>query len=78
MAASIDGVQPGLTLILLQSVWLPTLPSVTGAHEEKLLSAATAAMLADAPQLAAPESAGGQGRGRVGRARRTCGLLGAA
>ncbi|PSC72253.1 Exportin-2 [Micractinium conductrix] len=62
VAASIDGVQPGLTLILLQSVWLPTLPSVTGAHEEKLLSAATAAMLADAPQLAAPESAELAGR----------------
>ena len=43
-------------------VWLPTMPSITGAHEEKLLAVATARLLADAQQLAAPEQAELAGR----------------
>lgn len=99
VADSIDAVQPGLTLMIMQTVrcgargqglagsggssgvelllrrphrsplsppcppappplppqvWLPTLPSISGAAEEKLLAVGTARMLADTQQLAAP------------------------
>jgi exportin-2 (importin alpha re-exporter) len=57
VADSIDGVQPGLTLMLLQTVWLPTLPTISGGHEEKLVAVATARLLSGTKQLAAPEAA---------------------
>ena len=117
VAGSIEGVQPGLTLMVLQTVgvglggglhnarwsadphavnpshglypkpytlsrsalalspccppvsicppvqvWLPTMPSISGGHEEKLLVVATARMLSDCTQLAAPEAAELAGR----------------
>ncbi len=37
-------------------VWLPTLPSISGGTEEKLLVVATSRLLADTKQLAAPEA----------------------
>ena len=43
-------------------VWLPTMPSISGGHEEKLLVVATARMLSDCMQLAAPEAAELAGR----------------
>ncbi|KAI3438113.1 hypothetical protein D9Q98_000554 [Chlorella vulgaris] len=57
VADSIEGVQPGLTLMILQTVWLPTLPSISGSHEEKLVAVATARMLSGTSQLAAPQAA---------------------
>jgi exportin-2 (importin alpha re-exporter) len=113
VAGSIEGVQPGLTLMVLQTVgvvsvfwrwpdprssnavnpahalypqtptprsfdavpcclplticpcvqvWLPTMPSINGGQEEKLLVVATARMLSDSTQLAAPEAAELAGR----------------
>lgn len=37
-------------------MWLPTLPSISGGTEEKLLAVATSRLLADTKQLAAPEA----------------------
>lgn len=39
--ASIDGVQPGLFLMLLQSVWLPAMGTIKAHDQQKLLSVAT-------------------------------------
>ena len=47
--------------VLLQ-VWLPAMPSITGANEDKLVAVATARMLSEAKQLAAPDAAELDGR----------------
>jgi len=39
--ASIDGLQPGLFLMLLQSVWLPAMGTIKAHEQQKLLSVAT-------------------------------------
>ena len=41
LAVSMDAVQPGILLVLLQQVWLPSMASVRGETEEKLLAVAT-------------------------------------
>ncbi|KAL4452248.1 hypothetical protein ABPG75_007910 [Micractinium tetrahymenae] len=56
VADSIDGVQPGLTAMIVQTVWLPTMPSITGAHEERLVATGGARLLCGTKQLAAPEA----------------------
>jgi exportin-2 (importin alpha re-exporter) len=38
---SIDGLQPGLFLMLVQSVWLPAMGTIKAHDQEKLLSVAT-------------------------------------
>jgi exportin-2 (importin alpha re-exporter) len=43
--------------IYAPQVWLPTLPSISGSHEEKLVAVATARMLSGTSQLAAPQAA---------------------
>ncbi|KAK9829548.1 hypothetical protein WJX72_006417 [[Myrmecia] bisecta] len=55
--ASIDGVQPGLFVMLLQQVWLPTMPSIQGTSDEKLMVVATTKVLCECSALQAPEAA---------------------
>ena len=43
-------------------VWLPTMPSISGAQEEKLLVVATARLVCETRQLAAPEAGGVAGQ----------------
>eukprot|EP00887_Chlorella_sp_A99_P002133 scaffold21.g2133.t1 len=69
---SIDGVQAGLTLMILQSVWLPSMTGVGGQHEEKLVAVATTRFVTELPQLQAPDQAELAGKLLAG----TVGLLG--
>ena len=41
VAKSVDAVQKGLFLLVMQSIWLPSMASVSGQHEEKLVAVAT-------------------------------------
>lgn len=69
---SIDGVQAGLMLMILQSVWLPSMTGVGGQHEEKLVAVATTRFVTELPQLQAPDQAELAGKLLAG----TVGLLG--
>lgn len=54
---SMDSVQPGIGIMVLQGVWLPTLALIHGGTEEKVVAVGTVAMLCDAPQLSTAETA---------------------
>ncbi|GAB4819020.1 hypothetical protein N2152v2_006066 [Parachlorella kessleri] len=54
---SIDAVQPGLTTMILQQVWLPSMATISGAQEEKLVAVATVRLLTEAPALQQPAAA---------------------
>jgi hypothetical protein len=48
---SVDAMQPGLFLMILQQVWAPSIASVEGLSEEKLLAVATCRCLAELQPL---------------------------
>ncbi|KAG2501736.1 hypothetical protein HYH03_000236 [Edaphochlamys debaryana] len=50
---SLDKVQPGIIYMLLQQVWLPTLPGIEGPEEEKLVAVAGAKLLTELPGFSA-------------------------
>lgn len=54
---SLEAVQPGITLMLVQQVCIPALPTITGGSEEKLVAAAATRLLTQAPQLKADGAA---------------------
>ncbi|GFR48907.1 hypothetical protein Agub_g10856 [Astrephomene gubernaculifera] len=49
----LDKVQPGIMYMLLQQVWLPTLASIEGPEEEKLVAVAGAKLLTELPGFSA-------------------------
>ncbi|EIE27359.1 Cse1-domain-containing protein [Coccomyxa subellipsoidea C-169] len=57
LAASVDAVQPGILLVLLQQVWLPNMASVRGETEEKLMAVATTKLVCELPALQTAEGA---------------------
>jgi exportin-2 (importin alpha re-exporter) len=48
---SVDTMQPGLFLMILQQVWAPSIASVDGQDEEKLVAVATTRCLTEMPAL---------------------------
>lgn len=48
---SVDQVQPGIFLMLLQQVWIPSMVNVEGFEEEKLLAVATTKCLTECPAV---------------------------
>ncbi|GAX80072.1 hypothetical protein CEUSTIGMA_g7510.t1 [Chlamydomonas eustigma] len=51
VATTVDRVQPGIFMMLVQQVWLPNMHLVSGSDEEKVVLVATAKCLCDYPPL---------------------------
>ncbi|KAK9798958.1 hypothetical protein WJX73_010520 [Symbiochloris irregularis] len=57
VAKSVEGVQKGLFLLVMQSIWLPSMATVSGQHEEKLVAVATTKLLCECPVLQTADTA---------------------